>query len=236
MHLEADAVAEAVEEALLENLARRLRELRLVAVLLEELADDAMRLRALDAGSDRRVREIERLAHERVVAGELVGNLPETERPRHVRVAPGGRVAREQVDDDRLVFADGAVAGLVPDRRLRARRDEDDVVDEHALLAEDVHGVGLEVLAGDRIARPQALADGAHRALGRALAAPDPVELGRRLHPPALVEELAAGLDLDLVGTQEVGEAERKVARRDGRGDVGRAAGPEDELGRHVVP
>ena len=83
---------------------------------------------------------------------------------------------------------------------------------------------------------PQALADGAHRALGGALAAPDPVELGRRLHPAALVEELAAGLDLDLVRAQEVGDAERKVPRRHGRLDPGSAARAEHELRHHVVP
>ena len=122
MHLEADAVAEAVEEALLEHLARLLRELRRVAVLLEELADGAVRLGARDAGPDGRVGEVERLAHERVVADELLRRLAEAERPRHVRVAPGGGIAREEVDDDRLVSADRPVAGLVADRRLRAVR------------------------------------------------------------------------------------------------------------------
>ena len=80
-------------------------------------------------GPDGRVREVERLAHERVVADELLGRLAEAERPRHVRVAPGCGVAREEVDDDGLALADGALAGLVADRRLRAGRDEDEVVD-----------------------------------------------------------------------------------------------------------
>ena len=82
MHLEPDAVAEAVEEALLEHLARLLRELRLVPVLLEELADGAVRLGARDAGPDGRVRDVECLAPRLVIANELFRRLAENKNVR----------------------------------------------------------------------------------------------------------------------------------------------------------
>src|SRR5215211_7681287 len=49
VHLEPDTVAETVEEAVLEHLARRLREHRRLAVLLEQLADEPKDLDPLHA-------------------------------------------------------------------------------------------------------------------------------------------------------------------------------------------
>ena len=63
-----------------------------------------------------------------------------------------------------------------------------------------------------------------------------PRELGRRLDAAALVEELALGLDLDLVRAQVVGDLERELARSHRCGDAGSPARPEDQLGRQLVP
>src|SRR5262249_61966453 len=54
VHLEPDAVAERVGEAVLEHLARLLRAQRRVAVLLEDVAAEVVELAAGDAGADRR--------------------------------------------------------------------------------------------------------------------------------------------------------------------------------------
>ena len=122
-----DAVAEAVEEPVLERLVGILRQLRREAVLLEELTGHAVELLPCDARANRVHRQVERLLDETVVADELLRRLAHAERPRHVGVAAGDGILRIQVGDDRLALRDRAVAGLVPDRRLLAVRDDDHV-------------------------------------------------------------------------------------------------------------
>src|SRR5829696_4222108 len=114
MQVEAHAVPERMEETLLEHLARSLVELGWVTMLLEELADDTMDLRAADAGLDRLERAAERLPAEPLVLDQLLGRFADAKRPGHVGPAPRIRIAREQVDDDRLALRDRPVAGLVP--------------------------------------------------------------------------------------------------------------------------
>ena len=67
VHLEADAVAGRVEVAVHEHLALLLVQLRLVAVLVEEVADLAVDVAALHAGLDGGDGEVERLLREPVV-------------------------------------------------------------------------------------------------------------------------------------------------------------------------
>src|SRR5262249_22089354 len=102
VHLEADAVPERVEEAVLEHLAGRLRELRRVTVGLEQLAGLAMEVGAADAGPNARDRPVERLTAEPVVLDELRGRLADDVGARQVREAGGLAVAREEVDQHRL--------------------------------------------------------------------------------------------------------------------------------------
>src|ERR671937_353943 len=63
VHLEADAVAEAVEEAVLEHLAGRLAQLGLVTSLLEVLAHLLKELAPVDAGLHARGGTVKRLLH-----------------------------------------------------------------------------------------------------------------------------------------------------------------------------
>src|SRR6185369_14913130 len=72
VHLEADAVTGRVEIPVHERLALLLVELRLVAVLVEEIADLAMDVASLHAGLDRSNRHVERLFREPVVLPQLV--------------------------------------------------------------------------------------------------------------------------------------------------------------------
>src|SRR5262249_2586124 len=125
VHLEADAVAQTVEEALLQNLARLLRELGPVPVLLEELARADVDVAPRDAGLDRFEGVVERLPAEPVVLDELTGRLADHVGPGHVRKARRLAVTRPQVDDDRLAGHDPAGAHLVPDRALGTVRDDE---------------------------------------------------------------------------------------------------------------
>ena len=77
-------------------------------------------------------------------------------------------------------------------------------------LAVDLEAVPVR----DRM--PQQVARGVHPRLGGPLRAPDAGQLGVRLHPPAIVEEVAVDRQLDAVGAQPVGEPERERLRHDG--------------------
>ena len=114
MHLEADAVAKGVVEALEERLARTLRELRRIAGLLEDAASDLVQLAAGDTRAHRRERTLERGKAEPVVLDELRRRLADAERARRVGIAAGFAVAREDVDDDRLAGPDLPVPGSCP--------------------------------------------------------------------------------------------------------------------------
>src|SRR5829696_1297098 len=94
--LEPDAVAGSVEEAVEEHLTLGLVQLRRVAVLVEEVADEAMDLETRDAGPDRAEREVERLPRERVELLELGRRRTDGERAREVGVTGGIAVAREE--------------------------------------------------------------------------------------------------------------------------------------------
>ncbi len=111
----------------------RLRELRRLAGLVEELADEPEDLGPRNAGADRFQRPVERLLAERVVADDVRGRLTDDVRPRHVRVALRLDVARPEVDHDRLARGDLPGSHVVADGRLRAVRD-DELVEGHPVL------------------------------------------------------------------------------------------------------
>jgi hypothetical protein len=119
VHLEPDAVAEAVEEAAVENRPGRLRELCRVTVRLEEVGGDLHQVAAVDAGLDSGDDAVEGLLAEPVPVDEVGGRLADAIRARHVRVDAARAVAREQVDDDRPAGPNRAVPELVADRGLR---------------------------------------------------------------------------------------------------------------------
>src|SRR5438034_593998 len=87
VYLEPDAVAERVVEAVPEHLAGLLGQKRREAVLLEDVAGEAVQVLAGDAGLDGRNGAVERLAAELVVLDQLVGGLADDEGARHVRIA-----------------------------------------------------------------------------------------------------------------------------------------------------
>src|SRR5436305_1465016 len=103
VHLEADAVAEAVEEAADEDLAGSFVQLRLVAVLVEEVTHHHHQVAAVDARLRRCRRLLERLLAEAVVLAQLVARRADDVRARHVRVHAGLAVAWKEIEDDRLV-------------------------------------------------------------------------------------------------------------------------------------
>ena len=191
VHLEPDAVSEAVEEALVRHLARLLRELSLVAGLLEGAARDCVELLARHACADRLVNAVERLAAQPVELDEQLGRLADAERARHVRVAARLRVLREEVADDRLAGLDRPVTRFVADRRLRAVRDDQRIGGRETVLRERAERDGLELLARNLAALAEPGSNSVHRGLGAPLRAPDPLQLGAALHPAPLVEEVA---------------------------------------------
>src|SRR4051812_21985336 len=227
VHLEPDAVAEAVEETVLQHLPRLLRELRREAVLVEELADRPVQLAARDSGLDPRHRQLERLRAQVLVADELRVGGADDEGPRHVRVAAGLAVAREEVEDDRLARRDRAVAHLVADRGLGAVRD-DELLRGDAVRAERVLDGELQALAGQRLAvehearpvrlgAPQQVARRGHAGLRAPLRPADAGELGFRL------DAAPAGGVVALPPQPHAGRAPGGGERERGRGRAGRS-------------
>ena len=187
MHLEADAVAEPVEEPFLERLAHVLRQERLVAVLGEELARAAKERVPGRPRPHAGERVVERLLHEPVVLDELLGRLADAVRARHVRVTSGDAVLRPEVDHDRLAGRDRAKAHLVADGALAAVR-HDHLVGDGVVRGEDVADRVLDPLGRERLAverehvaarvgAAQHVARRVHRRLGRALRAADARQL-----------------------------------------------------------
>ncbi len=151
VHLQADAVAEPVEEALLERLAEILRQQRLVAVLGEQLARRAVELVARGAAAHAGDRLVERPLDEPVVLDELLGRLAHAVRAGHVGVAAGLAVLGPEVDDDRLAGRDRAGAHVVTDRALPAVGD-DQLVGGHVMGREHFADLLLHALARERLA------------------------------------------------------------------------------------
>src|SRR5579864_7346716 len=227
VHFEADAVAEPVEEAAVEHLARLLRQLRGVAGRGEDIAGDLHEVASVHAGFRRLGRPVERLLAQPVVLADLVGNISDDVGPRHVGVDGRLGVARPQVEDDWLAGRDHAGSHVVPDGALGAVRD-DELVGDRAALDEDLLHLRLDRFARERLALVPEHTVGAglgiaqHRAcnvergVACALRAAEPSDLARVLVPSAILEELAVDPNLDTVGAEMIGELEREP-----RGDHG---------------
>jgi hypothetical protein len=151
VHLETDAVTGRMEVAVDERLALLLVQLRLVAVLVEEVAHHPVDVAALHTGLDRGHGHVQRLLREPVVLTQLVGRRAERERSREVRVAGRLAIAREEVEEDDVVGGDRARAALVADGCLHTVRD-DDLVGSGAVLAERALDLEFDPLAGERLA------------------------------------------------------------------------------------
>ena len=151
MHLQPDAVPGRVEEAVLQDLALLLVQLGLVAVLVEEVADEAMDVAALHARLDRGDGEVERLLREPVELAELVGGRADREGAREVGEAGRLAVPWEEVEEDDVVGGDRARAAVVTGRRLRAVRDHE-LLGRGAVLAERALDLELDPLARERLA------------------------------------------------------------------------------------
>ena len=164
---------------------------------------------------------------------ELAGRLAEHERARHVGVAPGFAVARPDVDHDRLARPDLAGAAVVPDRGLRAVRD-DEVVARAAVVDERLRDRRLQALRGERRAVRLPVAEevgrDAHPRLGSPLCAAHSGELALVLDAPPLRKELPVGLELDALGTQPVGEADGEGVRHDGARQAERLDAAREDL------
>ena len=191
-------------------------------------------------------REVEPLEGEAVPFGDLGGWLTGDERSRHVREAGRPVVPRPDVHDHRLAGADGPLAEMMADRRLRPVRGHEDVRGSVVLdegggdlgvehLARQRRPVDLENLTGAGHGGRQQLARTLHSGVGRGLGPPDPLELGSRLDPAAVGEEVAIGLEDEPFRAQPVGRVDREGARNEGSLDTERPDGPDDELLEHLV-
>ena len=169
-----------------------------------------------------RRRELERLPAERVPLADLVPDVADDERPRDVRVAGRLEVDREEVEKDDVVRADRPRAHVVPDRGLRAVRD-DHLLGERAVREERRLDALLQELARERLAveveaavralrAGEELARGRDACLGGLLCSPDPRELVAGLPAPAVVEEPLVDGELDPRGAQRVRMPEREPA------------------------
>ena len=129
VHLEPDAVAERVEEALLERLALDLRALRREA--RPPRPGRRPRRRRTCAGrrpaGSRRARRSSHSRQRRCHSAISAGDVADDERASHVGEARRLGVARPEVDDDRLAGAQLPLAEVMADRRLRPVRDDEDV-------------------------------------------------------------------------------------------------------------
>src|SRR5438067_7819355 len=197
-----DAVAEAVEEAVLHHLPGRLRQLGWIAVRGEELARDLEERAPVDARLDGCDDAVERLLAQHVPLAQLIGDLADDVGARHVGVDAGLAVLREEIEGDRLARQDRAVAAFVTDRRLRTVRD-DELVGVRTMLAEDALDLGLDALRRERLAaeleRPvharaaEQLARDVERGLARTLPPAEAGKLGRGLPAAPVGEEVAVG-------------------------------------------
>src|SRR5204863_5304493 len=91
VHLHADSMPEAVEEVLVERLARPKVARRAEPALLDHVTGDLPRALSGHAWRDRLGAPLERLEHRRVHLLQPVRRLPEAEGARHVGAVPAGR-------------------------------------------------------------------------------------------------------------------------------------------------
>ena len=222
-------MAEPVEEAVLEHLARLLR-----AAASGSRAPRRRRRRDLVEvgarrcpGFDRGDRAVERLLAEPVLLEQLVRKAC---RRRTSRVMSAKQPdSRSRGKRSRQIGSSGAI-GPEPMSWPTAVCAPCETMNSSAkapLRGERLLDRELDPLAGERLAvehqaavlalgRAQQVAGGVHRRLGGALGAADPGELGLVLHAPAPDEVLAVGRELDPVRAQVVGDARagRSRARR----------------------
>ena len=237
-------MAEPVEEAVRERLARLLRALRRLARRLVDLAraveDCATVGPVLDLGK----RAVERLLRQPVPLAHVVRHVADDERARHVAEHERLVVTRPDVDHDRHPGLDRPRAHVVADGALRPGRD-DEVVGGRAVRGERLRHRGLHALDRQRVAvddKPLAVLLGAAKEVARrihaglccALRAADPVELRVRLDAAAVVEEVVVDRELDAVGAQLVGEPERERLGDDRARDPERLHRAEDDLLAHL--
>src|SRR4051794_10144983 len=174
VHVEADAVAQTVEEPIAEDLPVRLRPLCRNAGLLVDLARDVVDLATMRARTDGCARRLERLLCQPVPLGELAGDLADRERARHVRIARRLVVDRPDVDDDRRALTQGAGARVVTDSARGTRGDDDIRRQRRTVLAAD-----RDHLVPDRLARQlptaaQQFRSASHGGIRGSLSTPDP--------------------------------------------------------------
>ena len=213
---------------------------------MEEIADCLVHLPPVDPGPDHGDGAVERLPDQRLVLADLVRRLADDEGARHVGVAAGRLVDREEIEEDDVVGADRTRAHVVPDRGLGAVRD-DRLVGRGTVRDEGLVGMGLQELARHRLAledeaavpalgATEDVADLGHRGLRGLLRAADPVELRGGLHPPAPAEVFLVERELDAARAKVVSDTEGKALGNDRLGDAERATRPEVDLARDLVP
>src|SRR5215470_12782688 len=159
--------------------------------------------------------------HGVVDSPELVGGLALDHRARHVREIVAGRGAREDVEDDPLVWADGPGALVVGVDPLVTAGDDGVLSDAIVLHQGDVDDL-LEVLRGERAALPDHLVipdhalpehveGGGERALGVTLRLLDGRHLLGRLDHPLREERLRSHLHPDAPLSESVRRLQREV-------------------------
>ena len=232
VHLEADAVAEAVEEALGRAPRRpsscagsdspRPRRRR------RRLEDRA----ALDAGADQRGRRSSSaVLGERVPLAHLIRHRPGDDRAGHVGEAGGGIVAGPEVEDDGVAELIGPWPISWPAAPWAPGDDE--VLGRQPCSANTrrIAALSRSTVSGSPSSHstPSPFSASLHERdagrearLGGALGAPDALELGAGLDPAALVEDRLIDRQLDPVAPQPVEVPGRKRVGNGGAASVRR--------------
>ena len=238
MDLEPDAVPEPEVEPVCQPFALGARALgRVAGVLDRPKAATSYRVAAGDPRVARR-RGPPRAPRGRCRAARATSSRDRAvdERPRHVRPAAAGLVARPQVDLDRQVRRQRPGAGIVA--AVAGQRGHDHDVPRSGSAR---RGAGLADRRPHRLRRqrlpsrspsraaPRISASPAGQAgLGRALGAPDALELSRVLHAPPRLHRVRVDRDADARGAQPIGDRHRQCrrARRPPSGPTARPRAP----------
>ena len=221
MDLQPDAVPEPEVEPVCQPFALGARALGRVAGVLDHRSGDAVQITAGDPRSRGGAGRLERLADDVAQARHLVTDRAVDERPRHVRPAAAGLVARPQVDLDRQVRRQRPGPGIVA-APARQRGHDHDV----PRSGSPRRGAGL----ADR--RPHLLRrqrqPSPSRAAPRISASPaampaSAARWARRIpsssaglfDAPPRLHRVRVHRDADARGAQPIGDRHRRVARYD---------------------
>ena len=214
VHLEPDPVAERVEVALVEPLARRLAALGDHAGLLERLARSAVHLAAVDAGAHGR----ERLARAPRGSGSTTARSPPAARRRRRRTCascrPSSGTPRSRGQMSTITGSPAPISPWPASCPIAPCAPWETITSSGRSQPRASHASCIAARTSSLVT-PALLVDhprgDAHRLVGGRLGAADARELGLGLRAAAGRERLGVDAQLDAAGAQVVGDAEREA-------------------------